>query len=107
MARWTPRPLSSWRRTMATSRSCIRTLSVISRARHSGGSPESRRAAATCAARVVAEQVVGGKVDVQQQRAGLGHPAGHLAAGLPEHEAVQLDDPAGLLGQGDALARRD
>jgi hypothetical protein len=32
---------------MATSRSCIRTLSVISRARQSGGSPESRTAPAT------------------------------------------------------------
>jgi hypothetical protein len=29
--------------------------------------------------------VVGGQVDVQQQRAGVGVPAGHLAAGLEEH----------------------
>jgi hypothetical protein len=56
---------------------------------------------------VAAEQVMGGEVDVQQQRAGVGVPAGHLAAGLAQHEPVELDHQAGLLGQGDELGRRD
>ena len=50
---------------------------------------------------------MGGQVDVQQQRAGVGDPAGHLAAGLAQHEPVELDHQAGLLGQGDELGRGD
>ena len=50
---------------------------------------------------------VGGQIDVQgRQRAGVGVPAGHLAAGLAQHEPVEDDHQAGLLGQGDELGRQ-
>ena len=73
---------------------------MISRARHPGARPESRRAAATLAARSLRSRWVGGQVHVQEQGTGLGGPAGHLAAGLAQDEPVELDHQAGLLGQG-------
>src|SRR4029450_10478418 len=62
-----------------------------------GGQARVAQGGGDVAGQVAAEQVVGGEVHVGGHWGGLGGPAGHLAAGLAQHEPVELDHQAGLL----------
>jgi hypothetical protein len=79
---------------------------VISRVRRSGRERGVAQRLCHRAGRVVALQVPCRQVDVQQQRSEAGVPGRRLPAGLAQHQAVDVDHEAGLLGDRDELGGR-